>query len=258
MKAVTPQAFVAIMRLSPPALPQASTGSSDPASQFQQLNMQDDQPVIIPNHLQVPEAEQTHLSFGSFRDDLSTPLSTNFASEEDNRTSAHIEDNLAGPEPPSEHFNASSLMNSASTSLEQNDTSQSTASLMESFVGSHNMLVSLPANVISPVTSQLEGSKTSPISQQISQYTYLSGVPNYTSFGIMPQLMGTQYNHEVAESQKQNPSQLPRFVVSHLYGQITKVWKGMDLMCRAFRDAVATFRSGNKLLHTIIATHGRR
>lgn len=44
---------------------------------LQDLHFSDNRNVIIPNHLQVPEAERSGLSFGSF--DASFAMSTNFA-----------------------------------------------------------------------------------------------------------------------------------------------------------------------------------
>lgn len=50
-------------------------GTVDPTSiaqAYQSLNIQDDEPVIIPTHLRVPEADRSHLSFGSFGADFRT------------------------------------------------------------------------------------------------------------------------------------------------------------------------------------------
>lgn len=56
------------------------------------LNMQDNEPVIIPNHLRVPEADRTQLSFGSFGADFRTSFGSSFGMEEVEKSSvSHVE-----------------------------------------------------------------------------------------------------------------------------------------------------------------------
>lgn len=42
------------------------------AQAYHSLSIQDDEPVIIPTHLRVPDADRSHLSFGSFGADFGT------------------------------------------------------------------------------------------------------------------------------------------------------------------------------------------
>ena len=46
---------------------------------LEDLYVRDDQHVIIPNHLQVPEADRTGISFGSFGTGFATNVSSSFA-----------------------------------------------------------------------------------------------------------------------------------------------------------------------------------
>lgn len=59
----------------------AEEATSKLQKKLEELHFSDNRNVIIPNHLQVPEAERTGLSFGSF--DASFAMSTSFANGPD-------------------------------------------------------------------------------------------------------------------------------------------------------------------------------
>jgi hypothetical protein len=63
----------------------------DVASKLHVLSMEDYQPVIIPDHLKVPEAE--YLSFGSFGTDFKTGSVTSYGLEEAEQGSAATMEN---------------------------------------------------------------------------------------------------------------------------------------------------------------------
>lgn len=65
---------------------------------YQALSLQDDEPVIIPTHFRVPEADRSHLSFGSFGSDFSTGFGTSFGLEEVEKTK-HVEPIVAEEAP---------------------------------------------------------------------------------------------------------------------------------------------------------------
>lgn len=67
---------------------------------YQALNLQDDEPVIIPTHFRVPEADRSHLSFGSFGADFNTGFGTSFGLEEVEKAT-HVEA-IAAEESPVE------------------------------------------------------------------------------------------------------------------------------------------------------------
>jgi hypothetical protein len=79
-------------------------------SKMQQLSVHDDLPVIIPDHLQVPEAERTHLNFGSFGDDFDD--NRNYADEDDDdkKSASSVEETLPD-EAPLDKINADRLAN---------------------------------------------------------------------------------------------------------------------------------------------------
>jgi len=60
-------------------------GAVDPTllvQSYQALSLQDDEPVIIPTHFRVPEADRSHLSFGNFGADFNTGFGTSLGLEE--------------------------------------------------------------------------------------------------------------------------------------------------------------------------------
>lgn len=71
------------------------------------LNMQDNEPVIIPNHLRVPEADRTQLSFGSFGADFRTSFGTSFGMEEVEKSSASHAESVPAEEIPVEQPSSS-------------------------------------------------------------------------------------------------------------------------------------------------------
>lgn len=203
-------------RLSPPVSPQENTCMLlESTSKLEQLSIQDDQPVIIPNHLQVPEADRTHLSFGNFGEDFDTPFPSNFSGEDDIKDLTHVEDNSLNTGATVEQLSASSLMISAPLPLEQNYTNQSTAPPVETLVRNNDVAISILAPTIASAVSRPEASKSESVVQQTPQYPYVSAIPSYPSFGVMPQLMGGQYTYESPESQPQEVSRLPSFVSSY-------------------------------------------
>lgn len=79
-------------------------------AKLQQLSIHEDQPVIIPDHLQVPEADRTHLSFGSFGEDFDTGSNYGDDDEEDDKKSTvSVEDDLHEEETTVEQPSASRL-----------------------------------------------------------------------------------------------------------------------------------------------------
>ena len=61
---------------------------------LQQLSVHEDQPVIIPDHLQVPEADRSHLNFGSFGEDFDDNANYADEDEDDKKSVSSVEENL--------------------------------------------------------------------------------------------------------------------------------------------------------------------
>lgn len=191
-------------RASPPVSSPASTEMvSVASSNLQSLNLQDDQPVIIPKYLQVPEAECIGLTFGSFGADFGSSFTAGLGSD-DNKVS--VEDATTA-EVPSEQPSVASVVDSTVVSIAPSYSQQSTsATVVTLSTGNDDVL-----NVASVTVSPPEISKPGPIAQQNPQYSYLPNIPSYHGLGLMPQL---QYPYESGESQPKETSRLPSFVQS--------------------------------------------
>lgn len=180
-------------------------------SKLQQLNIHEDQPVIIPDHLQVPEADRTHLSFGSFGEDFDTNSNVVDDDDDDKKSTASAEDNLPDEEAAAEQPSASSLVNSAVVSMDDNYTNQSSTSPVEALVGREDAKLSMSTSPILPV-SQPEVPKPETVVQQSPQHPILSAIHNYPGTGAMPQLISGQFTYEPPESQTQEVSRVPSFM----------------------------------------------
>lgn len=69
-------------------------GAVDPTSiaqAYQSMSIQEDEPVIIPTHLRVPEADRSHLSFGSFGSDFVSAFGTSFGHAEVEENKKNVE-----------------------------------------------------------------------------------------------------------------------------------------------------------------------
>lgn len=202
-------------------------GTVDPTSiaqAYQSLNIQDDEPVIIPTHLRVPEADRSHLSFGSFGADFRT--SSGLAEVQE--TKKHVE-TIAADEASIELPAPS--RSDLEVAVEMGSVAELSASCFH-FCGSpvgvlarsecvvmqrtplENMRASAEAPSVAhqaPVVSvQEQHTKADPVVQQTP---YFLGASNYPGFGLMPQMPGGQYGYEQAESAPQDIPRIPNVVV---------------------------------------------
>nr|XP_024384513.1 uncharacterized protein LOC112286651 isoform X2 [Physcomitrium patens] len=204
-------------------------GTVDPTSiaqAYQSLNIQDDEPVIIPTHLRVPEADRSHLSFGSFGADFRT--SSGLAEVQE--TKKHVE-TIAADEASIELPAPS--RSDLEVAVEMGSVAELSASCFH-FCGSpvgvlarsecvvmqrtplENMRASAEAPSVAnqaPVVSvQEQHTKADPVVQQTP---YFLGASNYPGFGLMPQMPGGQYGYEQAESAPQDIPRIPNVVPTY-------------------------------------------
>ncbi|CAN5971315.1 unnamed protein product [Sphagnum jensenii] len=164
------------------------------------FSMEENGPVVIPNHLKVPEAEYTHLSFGSFGPDFKVGSVTSYQSME-TRQSVTVVESIPVDAPVEEPDKYRYNLWPQPTPLEKLITQNEATS------------ISLPAPV-SPVTQALELAKAQNMVQRGPQYPYVPTVSNYHGFGLMPQISGgQQYGYEPTDSQPDVPH-LPSLMVS--------------------------------------------
>ncbi|KAI5074379.1 hypothetical protein GOP47_0010340 [Adiantum capillus-veneris] len=181
-------------------------------SKLQQLSIHGDQPVIIPDHLQVPEADRTHLNFGSFGEDFET--NSNFVDDEeddDKKSTVSVEDSLNDEETTIEQPPAPSLVSTSAVSIADSYKQQPLPSPVEALVGREDVKINMPAPVALPV-SQPEVSKPETLVQQSVQHPILSSVHGYAGSGAVPQLTSGQFTYEAPETQTQEVSRPSSFV----------------------------------------------
>ena len=78
-------------------------------SSISKLNLQEDQPVTIPDHLQVPEAGRAFPTFGSFGEDYDSNVNSADEHEDDKRSGISAEGNLPDEAAPLEQSNPTRL-----------------------------------------------------------------------------------------------------------------------------------------------------
>lgn len=176
---------------------------------LEELHFSDGQNVIIPNHLQVPEAERTGFSFGSF--DASFGVSTSFANGLDNdkiatplsESSQEIEETADVP---------SSSTENASTAQEGDypDHPQSPAHVAENLSPGE---ADVPSS-ISPGPEYEQPKSETVLPPGGPQYSVVHTNPNHSAFGLMPPILGSQFSpFENSEPQARDGSRVPSFVV---------------------------------------------
>ena len=101
-----------------------------------------------------------------------------------------------------------------SGSTNDNYRNQSSISSVDAQAGREDANVNMGSSVNLPV-SQPEVTKTETPGQQTTEHHILSGIPNYSRAGPAPQTVSNQYAYEQSESQNQEASRVPNFMVCH-------------------------------------------
>ncbi|KAJ4980608.1 hypothetical protein NE237_031445 [Protea cynaroides] len=183
---------------------QSSLSASEEATsklqkKLEDLHFSDGQHVIIPNHLHVPEAERTGLSFGSF--DASFGIVTGYTNGPDSdKSSTPLSESSQGIEETAEEP-LSSNQNASSTVQEEGypDHLQSPAQMPEN-VQTEEADVSS-----SQVTEYYQSKPEIALPSGGPQYSVVHTAPNY-NFGFMPPMLGGQLApFESSEPQVQQP-----------------------------------------------------
>ncbi|CAM6082291.1 unnamed protein product [Calypogeia fissa] len=196
-----------------PSSPSSVSGDSGlvtaATSKMKAVSIHDDQPVIIPNHLQVAESEQTHLSFGSFAAGFGTTFPGSFVSEDSSKATISIAESTAVIDAAVEPSTSSSSANPVSAGLSQSYVHQSISAPEEALaVSNETSAVSLPA----PTALQSDLPKLDPLAHQVPHYPYLPAIPNYGGFNVMQQVPVGQYTYEPSETQPPDATRLPSLV----------------------------------------------
>ncbi|KAH9318567.1 hypothetical protein KI387_020336 [Taxus chinensis] len=180
-----------------------------------EMNVRDDQHVIMPNHLQVPEIERTGLSFGSFDASFDANFGVNFGTsycndDESEKSSTPLSEESQGTEEaveePSSSINTASVTPHEDYSLHP----QVSATTVDNMPSTNDVAVSInPA-----VALQSDPTKVEVVIQPGPQYSLVQTTPNYPSIGLVTPIMGSQYPsyEQHTEPQLRDASRFPSFV----------------------------------------------
>ncbi|KAF8007416.1 hypothetical protein BT93_K1429 [Corymbia citriodora subsp. variegata] len=202
---VAPEVNPVTLSQSAPSIPDPEEAASNLQKKLETLRLQR-QPVILPNHIHVPESERTKFSFGSF--DASFGISTNSinAPESDKNSTIVSEMSLA----VEETMEDSSGQVAPATVDEENypDYPQSPKHVPESVSPAEDDVSTSAA----PDYKELK--QEGALGQQ---HSVVQTSPNY-NFGFGPPVVGSQIApFENSESQTRDASRLPGFVVQQPY-----------------------------------------
>ncbi|KAJ7538647.1 hypothetical protein O6H91_11G058300 [Diphasiastrum complanatum] len=191
----------------PPALVSSSeqTGIvSEITSKLKFLNTQDEVPVIMPNHLQVPEADYAQLSFGSFGETFGSALSTSYGPDDTDTDPVSISSTPIAS--TVEELPLSTVSSVPSLASQNTVYHQATSAAVEHLSSTTEVI---PESAPELVVSQSEVSKSVPAARQGTQFSYLQAVPNYSGLGLVPQVPSGLYSYDVSEAHPQDTSRLP-------------------------------------------------
>ncbi|KAG2713874.1 hypothetical protein I3760_04G196300 [Carya illinoinensis] len=200
------------------------------------------QPVILPNHIHVPESERTKLSFGSFG--ASFGVTASYVSGPDgNKSFTPLSEASQDVGEPAEE-QASSNQNALETAEQGDylDHSQSPTNGPENLSSGHGDVSS------NAIPEYNEAKQKTALSLEGNQFTGVHTSPNY-SFGLVPPMLGSQLApFENSESQARDVSHLPSFVPfdPSYYAQFYRTGADSDGRLSPFLSpGVATKFNGN-------------
>ncbi|XP_077217604.1 uncharacterized protein LOC143851971 isoform X2 [Tasmannia lanceolata] len=203
------------------SLPESSATSSEVTTlklqkKLEELHFSDGQHVIIPNHLQVPEAERTGLSFGSFDTglsfgsfDSSFGVTTSFTNGPNSGDSSTVSESSQVFEETAEEPSSSNQNASPTIQEDYPDLTHSPAHIPKSLSSGEADI----SSDIPPVPEYDQSKPEAAASAGGPQYS-VHTAPNYPGFGLMPPMLGTQFApFEGSEPQARDVSRIPSFVV---------------------------------------------
>ncbi|XP_068637661.1 GBF-interacting protein 1-like isoform X2 [Aristolochia californica] len=207
------------------SIPASSAVASEESTLKLQKKLEDlnlsDTHVIIPNHLQVPEAERTGLSFGSF--DASFGVRTSFTNGHDSdKSSTPLSESSQGIEETAEE--SSSSNQNASPAVEEGEYPnhpQSSTHMQE------NLLHSEPdaSSAISPGPEYDPTKPETALPPGGPHYSVVHTAPNYSTFGLVPPMLGNQFSpFESSEPQARDATRIPSFVVQQPFDPSTNYY----------------------------------
>ncbi|MCL7051641.1 hypothetical protein MKW94_017785 [Papaver nudicaule] len=185
----------------------SETTTSNLQKKLQELHVSHGQHVIIPDHLQVAEAERPGLSFGSF--DANFVVNTSYGDfRGSNKSPTPLSETFEGIEEAAED-RSSSIQNVSPNSDDgdyHND-AQSPTNMPES---------SSPGDVENAVPEYDHSKPEMTLPPVGPHYSVVHTAPAYSTFGLMPPMLGTQFApFDSSEPQARDVSRLPGFVTGN-------------------------------------------
>ncbi|CAA6672435.1 unnamed protein product [Spirodela intermedia] len=181
---------------------------------LEDLHLSDGEHVIIPNHLQVPEAERSGLSFGSF--DASFSLGTSFANGPDNGKYSILLTNASPIHEENIKASPLSTQNTYTTAQEEEDLpehAQSASQMPENYSGETDA-----SSSISPEPEYDQNNQAEVEQSQGAQFSIIHNPPIYSAFGLIPPTVGNQFApFESSGVQAHDSSSLTSFIVQQQF-----------------------------------------
>lgn len=176
-------------------------------NKLEDLQLSETQHVIIPPHLQVPESERQGLSFGSFDASFKLAKSLSGCPAVEDSSTPPSELSQEGEENLEE--GSSSIHNESPTAHEAYSPDHLQSPVHMPDVGSSG-----EADVPSEVPPQFNQSKPDELpASEGSQYSAVHTIPTYSTFGLAPQMLGSQFTAvESTEPQVRDATRVPNFV----------------------------------------------
>ncbi|XP_078443272.1 flocculation protein (DUF1296) isoform X2 [Wolffia australiana] len=190
--------------------PESSVNSNLPASKLQQkledLHVSERQHVIIPDHLQVPEAQRSGLSFGSFDASFAVETRSTLVNGSSNdRSSTFLSDSFQ-----------TSSNDAGSTLSEHSASSSSQQENLDHSPKKSEILSSKEAETPSDgptMPEQEELRHEAVLSLESSQVSRMHTPPLYSAFGLVPPVLGGQFaSFEGSETQNRESSAVAGFI----------------------------------------------
>lgn len=174
---------------------------------LEEMNVQDDQHVIMPHHLQVPEIEHTGLSFGSFDASYGVNFGTSYGNDDESeKSSTPLSDESQGTEEAVEEPSSSAHTASVTAHEDCSHHPQESSTTADDIPSTND--VAVPTNPT--VSSQSDPTKAEVVGLPgPPQYSLVQTAPNYPSIGLVTP--GSQYpSYEHSEPQLRE--RFPNFV----------------------------------------------
>lgn len=176
---------------------------------LEEMHVQDDQHVIMPNHLQVPEIEHMGLSFGSFDASFGVNFGASYGNDDESeKSSTPLSEESQGTEEAVEEPPSSTNTASVPPHEDYSHHPQESSTTVDDIPSTNDVAVPINPTVASqsdPTKAEVVGLPGPP------QYSLVQTAPNYPSIGLVTP--GSQYpSYEHSEPQLRDASRFPNFV----------------------------------------------